>query len=57
MEADLEIAVNRVGLAYVTAGESRHDEALKLLDEAGSIAEASHAYGILRQVQEAQARL
>ncbi|MCC5579983.1 tetratricopeptide repeat protein [Microtetraspora sp. AC03309] len=51
------VAANLVGLAYVTAGEGRRDEALGLLDEAGSIAEAAGAYGILRQVREAQAQL
>ncbi|WP_432922917.1 hypothetical protein ACQPZZ_25510 [Microbispora sp. CA-135349] len=51
------VAANLVGLAYVTAGEGRRDEALRLLDEAGSIAEAAGADGILRHVREAQARL
>ncbi|MFC0550647.1 hypothetical protein ACFFHJ_07120 [Planotetraspora thailandica] len=51
------VAANLVGLAYVTAEEGRRDEALGLLDEARSIAEAAGAYGILRHVQEAQARL
>ncbi|WP_067172007.1 tetratricopeptide repeat protein [Microtetraspora niveoalba] len=51
------VAANLVGLAYVTAGEGRRDEALKLLDEAGSIAETAGAHGILRHVQEARARL
>lgn len=51
------VAANLIGLAYVTAGEGRRAEALEFLDEAGSIAEAARAYGILRQVQEAQAQL
>ncbi|MEV4095097.1 tetratricopeptide repeat protein [Streptosporangium saharense] len=51
------VAANLVGLAYVTAEEGHRDEALKLLDEAGSIAEASRADGVLRQVQEARANL
>ncbi|MEU6411970.1 hypothetical protein [Microbispora sp. NPDC046933] len=51
------VAANMVGLAYITAGEGRREEALELLDEAGSIAEAARAYGILRHVKEAQARL
>ncbi|MFF4412753.1 hypothetical protein ACFYY8_09480 [Streptosporangium sp. NPDC001559] len=51
------VAANLVGLAYVTAGEGRRDEALRLLDEAGSIAESSRADGVLRQVQEARAGL
>lgn len=51
------VAANLVGLAYITAGEGRRDEALRILDEAGSIADAAGAYGILRHVQEARARL
>ncbi|WP_433352160.1 hypothetical protein ACQP25_03760 [Microtetraspora malaysiensis] len=51
------VAANLVGLAYVTAQQGRRDEALALLAEAGSIAESAQAYGILRQVQEAQAQL
>jgi tetratricopeptide (TPR) repeat protein len=51
------VAANLVGLAYITAGEGHRDEALKLLDEAASIATTTHAHGILRHVQEAQARL
>ncbi|GAA4571547.1 hypothetical protein [Planotetraspora kaengkrachanensis] len=51
------VAANLVGLAYVTAGQGCRDEALELLVEAGSIAEAAGAHGMLRHVQEAQARL
>jgi len=51
------VAANLVGLAYITAGEGRRDEARKLLDEAGSIASAAQAHGILRLVREAQDQL
>jgi tetratricopeptide (TPR) repeat protein len=37
------VAANLVGLAYVAAGDGRHDEALALLEEAGAIAEARRA--------------
>jgi tetratricopeptide (TPR) repeat protein len=51
------VAANLVGLAYIAAGEGRRDEALALIEEAGAIAEASGANGILRQVEEARASL
>lgn len=51
------VATNLVGLAYIAAGEGRRDEALALLDEAGSIAAAGDSQGVLRQVEEARARL
>lgn len=51
------VAANLVGLAYITAGEGRRDEARKLLDEAESIASAAQAHGILRHVREAQAQI
>lgn len=50
-------AANLVGLAYIAAAQERRDEALALLDEASAIAEASKAQRILRQVDEARARL
>ncbi|GAA0366625.1 hypothetical protein GCM10009530_15550 [Microbispora corallina] len=51
------VAANLVGLAYITAGEGRRDEALALLDEARSVAEAAGAHGIVRHVEEARGRL
>jgi tetratricopeptide (TPR) repeat protein len=51
------VAANLVGLAYVAAGDGRHDEALALLEEAGAIAEASGAHRIMRQVEEARMQL
>lgn len=51
------VAANLVGLAHVAAGEGRRDQALTLVEEAGAIAEASGARGIMRQVAEARAAL
>jgi tetratricopeptide (TPR) repeat protein len=51
------VAANLVGLAYIAAGDGRHDEALALLEEAGAIAEASGAHRIMRQVEEARTQL
>jgi tetratricopeptide (TPR) repeat protein len=51
------VAANLVGLIYIAAAQGRRDDALALVEEAGAIAEASGALGILRQVQEARARL
>ena len=51
------VAANLVGLAYLAAQEGRHDEALALVEEAGTIAEASGARGVLRSVEEARASL
>lgn len=48
------VAANLVGLAYLAAGQSRREQALALAEEAGAIAEASGAEGILRQVEEAR---
>jgi hypothetical protein len=39
----------------IAAGQSRHDDALALLDQAEAIAQASGAHGIMRQVEEARA--
>ncbi|MFG1690306.1 hypothetical protein ACGFNP_59870 [Nonomuraea sp. NPDC049269] len=46
------VAANLIGLAYITAAEGRRDEALEVLAEAGEIAEATGAHGILRSVEE-----
>jgi hypothetical protein len=51
------VAANLVGLAYITAGQGRADDARVLLDEAGALAEASGAHVITRQVEEARTQL
>jgi tetratricopeptide (TPR) repeat protein len=51
------VAANLVGLTYIAVAQGRRDEAHALLEEAGAIADASGADGILRQVQEAHASL
>jgi tetratricopeptide (TPR) repeat protein len=51
------VASNLVGLAYITAGQGRGEDARTLLDEAGAIAEATGAHGIARQVDEARTQL
>lgn len=51
------VAANLVGLAYVAAGNGRRDDALALIDEAGEIAEASGAHGVLTWVQQARGDL
>jgi hypothetical protein len=49
------VAANLVGLAYIAAGQGRHGEALA--GEAGAIAAAGGAQGILRQLEELRAHL
>jgi len=51
------VAANLVGLAYVAAGQGRRDDALALIDEASSIADASGAQAIVRQVAQARTQL
>ena len=51
------VASNLVGLIYIAAGQDRREDALKLAQEARSIAEASGAHGLLRQIDEASAQL
>jgi tetratricopeptide (TPR) repeat protein len=51
------VAANLVGLAYVAAAQGRGDHALALIDEAGSIADASGAQAVMRQVEEARTQL
>jgi tetratricopeptide (TPR) repeat protein len=51
------VAANLVGLAYIAAGQGRRDDALALIEEAGAIAAASGAHGIVRQVEEARGRI
>jgi tetratricopeptide (TPR) repeat protein len=50
-------AANMVGLAYIAAARGRSDDALALLAEAGAIAQASRAYRLVAQVDEARAEL
>jgi tetratricopeptide (TPR) repeat protein len=51
------VAANLVGLAYIAAGQGRRDDALALIEEAGAIAAASDAHGIMRHVEEARAQV
>ncbi len=51
------VAANLVGLAYIAVAEGRRDDGLALLEEAGEIAEASGAGGILRSVEQARSQL
>ncbi len=50
-------AANMVGLAYIAAAQGRSDDAVALLDEAGTIARGCQAHRILQQVNEARAEL
>jgi tetratricopeptide (TPR) repeat protein len=51
------VAANLVGLAYVAAAQGRRDDAVALVEEAGSIADASGARAIMRQVEEARTQV
>lgn len=51
------VAANLVGLAYIAAGQGRRGDALVLIEEAGAIAAASGAHGIMRHVEEARTQL
>ena len=51
------VAANLVGLAYIAAADGSRNEALALIEEAGAIATASGADGIIRQVEEARTQL
>jgi hypothetical protein len=51
------VTANLVGLAYVAAAQDHRDEAIALVEEAGAIAEASGAQGIMRQVKQARTSL
>ena len=51
------VAANLVGLTYIAAAQGRRDDALALVDEAATLAEASEAHGILRQIEEARAQI
>lgn len=51
------VAANMVGLAYIAAAQGRRDDALALIEEACSIADASGAQAVMRQVEEARTQL
>jgi tetratricopeptide (TPR) repeat protein len=51
------VAANLIGLAHIAAAEGHHQEALELLAEAGSIAEAAGAKGVTRWVEGAREEL
>jgi hypothetical protein len=51
------VAANLVGLAYIAAAEGRRDDAMTVIEEAASIAEASGARGIMRSIEQARAQL
>jgi tetratricopeptide (TPR) repeat protein len=51
------VAANLIGLAHIATAEGHHQEALELLAEAGSIAEAAGAKGVMRWVGEAREEL
>lgn len=48
------VAANLVGLAYIAAEEGDRAKALRLIEEAGSLAVAAGAHGILRHVEAAR---
>ncbi len=50
-------AANMVGLAYIAAAQGRREDALAILEEASTIAEAHQAPRILGQVNEARSTL
>jgi hypothetical protein len=51
------VASNMVGLIYIAAGQDRREDGLALAEEARAIAEANGAPGLLRQIDEARARV
>ena len=51
------VAANLVGLAYLTAAESRPRDGRALLDEAEALAENSGAHGVLPSVRAARTAL
>lgn len=51
------VAANLVGLAYLAAADGRRDDAVAILDEAGEIANASGAHGVLPSIEEARSQL
>jgi tetratricopeptide (TPR) repeat protein len=51
------VASNLVGLTYIAAGQDRRDDALTLIEEARTLAEASGARGLMLVIDEARAQL
>ncbi|MFI1393436.1 tetratricopeptide repeat protein [Streptomyces sp. NPDC020681] len=51
------VAANLVGLAYIAVGQDRRADALALIEEAATLAEAAEAKGIMRSVDEARSNL
>ncbi|MFI7638902.1 hypothetical protein [Nonomuraea sp. NPDC049400] len=51
------VAANLVGLAYIAVAEGRRDDAVAVLEEAGELAGASGAAGVMRTIEEARAQL
>jgi tetratricopeptide (TPR) repeat protein len=51
------VAANLVGLAYISAAEGRREDAMKVLDEAASIAETTGAQGIMHSIEQARTQL
>jgi tetratricopeptide (TPR) repeat protein len=51
------VAANLVGLAYIAAGQGHREEAVLRLAEAETVAEATGARAIVRQVEQARAAL
>jgi tetratricopeptide (TPR) repeat protein len=51
------VAANLVGLAHIAVEQGRREEALALVEEAGVLAGASGACGIMRQIEGARAQL
>jgi tetratricopeptide (TPR) repeat protein len=56
-EAWSGVASNLVGLTYIAVGQDRRDDAMKLIEEARALAEASGAHSLMRQIEEARAQL
>ena len=51
------VAANLVGLAYIAAAQGHQADALGLIEEAGTIAEASGAHGLTPQIREARTQI
>ncbi|MEV7005301.1 tetratricopeptide repeat protein [Streptosporangium sp. NPDC051022] len=51
------VASNQVGLIYIAAAQGRREDALALAEEAHATAEACGAKRIVRQIEEARARI
>jgi hypothetical protein len=50
------VAANLLGLAYDADDEGRRDDALALIEDAATAAEASGAWAISRHIEEARTR-